>query len=536
VGIVMEKLKNKKILLICMELSSYPMYFLGKKLEEEGNDVAYFFTHFSEVVLNKNMVNKSTYYYFKDNIDNAKIFDVKDINLEFNENYKTAKPDMKYLAEMEKKYGKNKNLNQQIISSQTTSTPYHDRWFYNSLTYEQTLYWMELNYKKSEEVLDFYKPDVLLDLDTAEIQRTILNEVCSVKKVPYITIEYPRYESWITPTFNLGLGQELFFREQYKVNLKKNLSIEIQDILNFRNQDKIMAKRFMNDSTSSYCYSIKDEMKRLLLIFYTEFQVQILSKNIKSQLKFSLPLYSHSFRTLYWHFLISVKRAFLFSRFNKLFCNPKDEDYVYMPLHLIPESTTFVKSPMYIDELSIIHAASKSLPIGWKLYVKEHQSMIGERPISFYKSIGKLYNVKLVKINYYNDPKPWILKSKGVITISGSSAFEARMLSKPATVFGHVCFNIIDGIEVVNSISDLKKIFTDFSYYEHKDSDILSCASYLKTIKDVGVNLDIKKMVALSARVIIKDDFNNTELPKLINKLFDFYNKSYEIFIKEQKL
>ncbi len=28
----------------------------------------------------------------------------------------------------------------------------------------------------------------------------------------------------------------------------------------------------------------------------------------------------------------------------------------------------------------------------------------------------------------------------------------------------------------------------------------------------------------------------NTELPKLINKLFEFYNKCYEIFIKGEKL
>lgn len=64
--------------------------------------------------------------------------------------------------------------------------------------------------------------------------------------------------------------------------------------------------------------------------------------------------------------------------------------------------------------------------------------MIGERPLGFYKSIKKLYNVKLVKFNYYSDPKSWILNSKGVITISGSTAFEARMLSRPAAVFGHV--------------------------------------------------------------------------------------------------
>jgi len=155
--------------------------------------------------------------------------------------------------------------------------------------------------------------------------------------------------------------------------------------------------------------------------------------------------------------------------------------------------------------------------------------MIGERPIGFYKSIKKLYNVKLVKFNYYSDPKPWILNSKGVITISGSTAFEARMLSRPAAVFGHVCFNIIDGIDVVNSIRDLKNIFTGFSNYKHKDSDIQSCASYLKTIKDVGISLDIKKLITLSSRCIAGKKSGDGELGFMVNKLTKFYNKSYDL-------
>ena len=41
-----------------------------------------------------------------------------------------------------------------------------------------------------------------------------------------------------------------------------------------------------------------------------------------------------------------------------------DERYVYMPLHLIPESTTSILTPFYVNELSVIEAVSKSLP-GW---------------------------------------------------------------------------------------------------------------------------------------------------------------------------
>jgi hypothetical protein len=116
----------------------------------------------------------------------------------------------------------------------------------------------------------------------------------------------------------------------------------------------------------------------------------------------------------------------------------------------------------------------------------------------------KLYNAKLVKFNYYSDPKPWMLNSKGVITISGSTAFEARMLSRLASVFGHVCFNVIDGIDIVNSIRDLKNIFT-------------------------GVSLDIKKLITLSLRCIAGKESEDGELGFMVNKLTKFYNESYDL-------
>ena len=81
---------NRKILLICKEAFSSPMYFLGKELESRGNDVAYFFVHNSEVINNENSLYQSKYHYFKKNIDNAKIFDVRDISLEFIEGSSTS--------------------------------------------------------------------------------------------------------------------------------------------------------------------------------------------------------------------------------------------------------------------------------------------------------------------------------------------------------------------------------------------------------------------------------------------------------------
>lgn len=521
-------LKNKKILLICKETFSYPMYFLGKKLEERGNEVAYFFVHSSEVVYQKNKSNKNTYFFFKDIIDNKKIFDVKDINLKFIDEYQSARPDMDYLNKIENIYGKGKNLNQQIMSSQMITTPYHNRFFWCELSYEQTLYWVELNYKKAEEVLNFFSPQIILDLDTAEIQRTILNEICSVKNIPYITIEYPRFESFIVPTFNLGLKEECFFIKKYENNLKEDLTQEIGIIERFNKQEKIMADVYKNDVTSSYDFSVNEAIKRFFNAVRIVFNVEASFGNMKiKKFKLNTPLFSNPIKAVKFFLLLEIRRLKLYAKSNKYFVDPANEDYVYMPLHLIPESTTFVKSPLYIDELSIIHAVSKSLPIGWKLYVKEHQAMIGERPIKFYKEIKKLYNVKVVKLNYYKDPKPWIEKSKGVITISGTTAFEARLLNRPSAIFGHVCFNVIDGIEKINSILDLKEIFIKFKNYKQKETDIKSIASYLRTIKDLGVELDIKKLLKLSEECIVKKDLDNKELNKLNDTLVGFFDKSY---------
>ena len=206
-----------------------------------------------------------------------------------------------------------------------------------------------------------------------------------------------------------------------------------------------------------------------------------------------------------------------------------------MPLHLIPESTTFVKAPMYINELSIIEAISKSLPINWKLYVKEHQSMIGERQIEFYKKINKFHNVKLVKSNFYRDPKPWIEKSLGVVTITGSAAFEAAMLNKPAIVFGNVFYNVISSIKAINNFDELENLFKIIEINNQPQDYTLECAAYLKTINEVGIELNIEDLYDISSKKLKLQSLNINEendFKNMISNLKLFYEKALDIYFK----
>ena len=121
---------NKKILLVCKETFSYPMFFLGKELEK-NNEVHYFFIHNSEVI-NKDSFNTNTYFYFKKNINNNFIHDVNDLNIKFLANKKNIKIDLSRLKEIENKYTNFSNLNTQLLSSQLTSTTYHYTFFFSS--------------------------------------------------------------------------------------------------------------------------------------------------------------------------------------------------------------------------------------------------------------------------------------------------------------------------------------------------------------------------------------------------------------------
>ncbi len=115
-----------------------------------------------------------------------------------------------------------------------------------------------------------------------------------------------------------------------------------------------------------------------------------------------------------------------------------DEKYVYFPLHYQPEASTMSLAPFYLDQLNIIENLSKSLPIGYRLYVKEHSYMLGRRSAEYYARIKALANVRLV--SPFTDSFEIIERSSLVFTITGTPGLEAMILKRPVVVLGAAYF------------------------------------------------------------------------------------------------
>lgn len=526
------KLKNKKILLVCKERTSFTMYFLGKQLEKNNNIVHYYFAHHADVFV-KNNFNEGTYYYFKENINIEKLHHVKDIYVKFINNRKNIKINFERLEEIKKKYTFFKSLNKQLLSSQFISTAYHDLPFVPT-TYEENLYWLTLNYDKAEQLIEEIKPDCIIHTESGEIQSTIINEIAHHKQLPYINLEDSRYKNFILPTFSLGLHVDKYFADAYNRNRNDVDEHYLREVEKYRNQSKIMPEIYIGHSASSYDFSFWDAIKVILFKTYKFIGYRIYSiKQKKLNVPFNTPLNQHALKKILWNYFMAIRKFYLYSKFNKYFQVPEDEKYVYYPMHYIPESSTYVKAPMYMNEMSLIEAISKSLPIDWKLYVKEHQSMIGQRSLDFYKQVKKLHNVKIVKINFYKDPKPWIEKSECVVTITGTAGFEAAMLNKPAIVFGNVFYNVIPGIKIANSFNDLEPLFKLIETNNWNKDSKMDCAAYLKTVEEFGVGLSPRDLKVLSQKKIMSKNLDMNEekqLEDFVDRLKTFCEKSFNIY------
>ena len=170
----MEGFKNKRILFICRETYSKPLWFLAKEYVRD-NEVAAFYIMSTECCYNKCLYNENTIYQFKENLKEVKLYDVADICHKYTEDLKnkpkkhpTSKHpynvvygnrekagqfenntyyspvDIEYLEKIEEEYTSFKNLNLQLMSSQENTRHYHFRYYWQYTDYDENLYWLEL--------------------------------------------------------------------------------------------------------------------------------------------------------------------------------------------------------------------------------------------------------------------------------------------------------------------------------------------------------------------------------------------------------
>ena len=163
-------------------------------------------------------------------------------------------------------------------------------------------------------------------------------------------------------------------------------------------------------------------------------------------------------------------------------------DYAFFPLHAEPEMQLNVYNRRYLNQIEAVRSVAGNLPVGMKLLVKEHPWTVGRRPLSYYRKLLKIPNVRLVSPAV--ESRPLILNARLMTMISGSIALEAAMLGKPVVTLGKALFNVLSPSMVccMPPVEELaQRIQELLRSYEYDDSALVR---YFATVVEQSVAVD----------------------------------------------
>lgn len=179
------------------------------------------------------------------------------------------------------------------------------------------------------------------------------------------------------------------------------------------------------------------------------------------------PLSAISNRVLRIARVASVEASQLFER------PVAGERYVFYPLHYQPEATTLVQAPLYVDQVALLQNIAKTLPIGHRLYVKEHASSRGRRPLDFYRAIKAIPSVRLLGPD--ENAFALIQQAAVVVVITGTVGWEGLLFKRPVVTFGDVFFNLHPSVHKAGRVpkDGWYDVFKRAIYNHHHDEEAL---------------------------------------------------------------
>ncbi|WP_338032798.1 hypothetical protein [Candidatus Nitrosarchaeum limnium] len=213
----------------------------------------------------------------------------------------------------------------------------------------------------------------------------------------------------------------------------------------------------------------------------------------------------------------------------------EDEKFIYFPLHTEPEAKILAISPFFSNQLAVVENIARSIPIDFILYVKEHpgQGLKQWRSTEFYKKIHELPNVKLIHPSI--NSQDLISKCSCVVSITGSTGFEALFYKKPVILFADEYYDCLSMVSKVKNLTDLpnliSKNLTSFEFNNKEFNALMNSTlsqsiplPYFQIMKD-----------ALTVSLLQRHEKNSILTEKEFNNFYKKYKNNFELLGKEFK-
>lgn len=427
-------------------------------------------------------------------------------------------PDLGYLQKFEKKY--NINIWSIIYTDRAFYPDYNNFYKFNE---SEILRLIEQECRFYEKVLDESNPDFLALIQTDTHYNHLLYKMCQARGTKILMMVPIRFGNRVAIS-QYDNAVDLF-------------------------EDNIQGDEMTMEEVEAY-QTKYDVFPVLEEYMKSHFQLHKFAR-YKSIIKFFVYPISDSFKLRYIHFgkskskvlaikilnLIRRKRRSFFINKNLVRKIDDNDSFIYFPLHFEPERVLLIEAFYYSEQLTIIKNIAKSLPVGYKLYVKEHPGMetVYWRDKSFYNQIRNLPNVRLLHPSV--NPKEIVKKCSLVITIAGTTGQEAALQKKPVIVFTDQIYNQLPSVIKLNNIEELPNAIKNCLNLE---IDSYSIGKYVDTIHKNSFEFNIVTITSdFAYRFGFKGPVMDAEISQEnITKFFDDYKEDFErlAFEHEKKI
>ena len=369
--------------------------------------------------------------------ENQKIVDFKKVwhyhdQISFDKN----EIDTEYLSNFEKKYGIglwNLAVNERLF--------YRFNRFHKFST-EEIWSILEQECKFFENILDEIKPDVFISREPFQHHDELFYQMCRAKEIKVLVSSTTQFankcmisehplefdnstisDSEISNKFtsfpelleNISESTSKSYNKNWRASNKERISAAKEFLFNSDNKNSETHFTYFGRSKSNV---LLDSIKQVL---QKRSRTSFLNKNLPTSI-------DHS------------------------------EKFIYFPLGVDEEHSLLITAPYYTNQIETIRHVAKSIPINYKLYVKEHPSSITRnwKSISDYKEIMDIPNVIL--LHPFTSKEEIFEKCSLVISVVGSSCLEATFHGKPSILFGKVYYSILPSVHRVETLNKLPEI------------------------------------------------------------------------------
>jgi hypothetical protein len=385
--------------------------------------------------------------------------------------YRETALDPTYLDQIEQEYGLPSLWPYAYADRHLTAFTHHDRYSHKPFSHDDICRAIQNYFQYYLDVFERFQPDVVIAYAVASTPALIVYHIARNRGIPFLFPVTARiHDRYLIATDPYEQWAEV--RARY------------QELLAGQNSPReAEARRILEDFRAA---PVAPQYTSLANRVVEEREVMTgrkASRWLSDLVKSWTGKYEQSYRVV--HPLQRAEDWFRFKwRIRQLrrpgfFEKPRDdESYAFFPLHVAPEASTMILAPMYLDQPALIEQISQSLPINFKLYVKEHIPMLGRRPLTFYERIRRLPNVRLI------DPRTrsfdLIASSRLITTITGTVGWEALQLGKPVVTFGHVFFNMVPLVRHVTDTAQLPRaIHEQLANYQYDESQVVKLLAAL---------------------------------------------------------